>query len=226
MNLNSDFSQRAAVHASRLPWVPSPMAGVERRMLDRIGDEVARATSIVRYAPLSHFSPHTHGGGEEFLVLEGVFEDEHGEFPAGSYVRNPPTSRHTPGSTPGCILFVKLWQFDPSDRNHVVISTAASAYRAADRPGIELLPLFCDSREDVRLERWAPGARITLPAPGGTEVFVLDGTFYDGGEHFEAQSWLRLPAGSTLQAKAGPEGCKVWVKTGHLLRIERHGPLL
>ena len=88
MELNADFSRRVAVHAARLPWVPSPMAGVERRMLDRIGDEVARATSIVRYAPGSHFSPHAHGGGEEFFVLEGVFQDEHGEFPAGSYVRN------------------------------------------------------------------------------------------------------------------------------------------
>src|SRR5271155_2513979 len=119
MELHSDFSRRVAVHAAQLPWVASPMAGVERRMLDRIGDEVARATAIGRYAPGSHFSAHTHGGGEEFLVLTGVFEDEHGEFPAGSYIRNPPTSRHTPGSAPGCILFVKLWQFDPADRRHV-----------------------------------------------------------------------------------------------------------
>ena len=83
MEINADFSQRIVVHATRLAWVPSPMVGVERRMLDRIGDEVARATSIVQYAPGSDFSPHTHGGGEEFFVLEGVFQDEHGEFPAG-----------------------------------------------------------------------------------------------------------------------------------------------
>jgi hypothetical protein len=221
MELNADFSRRAVVHADRLPWVPSPMAGVERRMLDRIGDEVARATSIVRYAPGSHFSPHTHGGGEEFLVLEGVFQDEHGDFPVGSYVRNPPTSHHTPRSLPGCILLVKLWQFDPADRRHVAINTTSSAYRAAaDRPGVQLLPLFCDSREDVRLERWAPGAAITLMASGGAEVLVLDGAFDEGGEHFEAQSWLRLPVGGVLQAKAGVSGCKVWVKTGHLLQME------
>ena len=95
MNLNSDFGARAAVHAARLDWTPSPIPGVDRRMLDRIGDEVARATSIVRYAPHSHFSAHSHGGGEEFLVLDGVFQDEHGDYPAGTYVRNPPTSRHT-----------------------------------------------------------------------------------------------------------------------------------
>src|SRR5215470_18081295 len=101
MDLNADFSRRVAVHTVRQAWVPSPMAGVERRMLDRIGDEVARATSIVRYAPASHFSRHVHGGGEEFLVLDGVFQDEHGDYPAGAYVRNPPTSAHTPRSEAG-----------------------------------------------------------------------------------------------------------------------------
>src|SRR3569832_2845582 len=85
MEINADFSRRVVVHAARLPWVPSPMAGVERRMLDRIGDEVARATSIVRYAPHSRFSPHVHGGGEEFIVLDGVFQDEHGDFLAGCF---------------------------------------------------------------------------------------------------------------------------------------------
>ena len=64
MELNADFSRRAVVHAASLAWTPSPIDGVERRMLERIGGEVARATSIVRYAPRSRFSPHTHGGGE------------------------------------------------------------------------------------------------------------------------------------------------------------------
>src|SRR6516164_1084854 len=161
MELNADFSRRVVVHAARLSWVPSPMAGVERRMLDRIGDEVARATSIVRYVPDSHFSAHTHGGGEEFLVLEGMFQDEHGDFPAGSYVRNPPTSHHTPGSAPGCVLFVKLWQFDPGDRKAVRLDTDRMAFRpASGRPGVEVMPLFADGREEVRLERWAAGAAV------------------------------------------------------------------
>jgi anti-sigma factor ChrR (cupin superfamily) len=221
MELNADFSQRVVVHAARLAWIPSPMAGVDRRMLDRIGDEVARATSIVRYAPRSHFSAHTHGGGEEFIVLEGVFQDEHGDFPAGSYIRNPPTSHHTPGSAHGCVIFVKLWQFDPEDRAQIRLDTGAMPYTPAPgRPGVQVMPLFCDSREDVRLERWSPGAVIALDEPGGAEVLVLDGGFDDGGEHFEPQSWLRLPPGSGLQATAGPEGCKAWVKTGHLAHLE------
>ena len=132
-------------------------------MLDRIGDEVARATSIVRYAPESQFSPHVHGGGEEFLVLEGVFQDEHGDFPEGSYVRNPPQSRHTPGSKPGCTLFVKLWQFDLADRTHVLIDTNKMALLdVKDRHGVKLMPLFKDTREDVRLEQWAPAAASEL----------------------------------------------------------------
>jgi anti-sigma factor ChrR (cupin superfamily) len=92
MELNADFTKRAVVHGAMMPWQASPIPGVERRMLDRVGDEVARATTIVRYAPNSQFSPHTHGGGEEFLVLEGVFQDEHGDYPVGTYVRNPALS--------------------------------------------------------------------------------------------------------------------------------------
>ena len=221
MRINADFSRRVVVHAARIPWVPSPMAGVERRMLDRIGDEVARATSIVRYAPGSHFSPHTHGGGEEFLVLDGVFQDEHGDFPAGSYIRNPPTSRHTPRSAPGCVLFVKLWQFDLEDRQEVKINTATTPYQpVTDRPGVELMPLFRDEVEDVRLERWSPGAAVVLSAPGGAELLMLEGGFDEGGDHLTPLSWLRLPLGSTLRAEANPEGCKIWIKTGHLTRVQ------
>jgi hypothetical protein len=217
MELNADFSRRVVVHAARLPWTPSPIAGVERRMLDRIGEEVARATSIVRYAPDSRFSAHTHGGGEEFLVLDGVFQDEHGDFPAGSYIRNPPTSSHTPGSALGCTIFVKLWQFDPDDRTHLRIDTArVPALAAPERPEVELTPLFQDRRETVRLERWAPHAEIALPAPAGLELLVLEGGFSENGESFEPQSWLRLPSGAKLRAKACASGCRIWLKTGHL----------
>ena len=217
MELNADFSQRVAIHAAKLPWIASPMAGVERRMLDRIGDEVARATSIVRYAPRSHFSPHVHGGGEEFLVLDGVFQDEHGDYPPGSYVRNPPTSRHTPGSEPGCVIFVKLWQFDPADRTEVRIETGRTPFAPAPgRPEVEIMPLFRDTHEEVRLERWAPRIEIDLPLPGGAEILVLDGGFMESSEDFTKQSWLRLPAASHLRARAGADGCQVWMKTGHL----------
>jgi len=226
MELNADFSQRAAVHAARLAWTQSPVAGVDRRMLDRIGDEVARATSIVRYAPKSRFSAHIHGGGEEFFVLDGVFEDENGDYPAGTYVRNPPTSRHTPGSAPGCTLFVKLWQFDPADRTELRIDTGGAAYMPAPgRPGVDIMPLFADAHEEVRLERWAAGEKVGFEASGGLELLVLDGGFEEQ-ERFEKLSWLRLPAGSALRAAAGPLGCIAWVKSGHLRHVERDAAAL
>ncbi|MEM7239928.1 MAG: cupin domain-containing protein, partial [Pseudomonadota bacterium] len=144
MDINADFTERASVHATTA-FVPSPMPGVERRMLDRIGDEVARATTIVRFAPGSAFSPHTHSGGEEYIVLDGVFQDEEGDFPVGSYVRNPPTSAHTPSSSPGCTIFVKLWQFDPDDREHVAVDMNTARPEADPiRPGVAVAALFSD----------------------------------------------------------------------------------
>jgi anti-sigma factor ChrR (cupin superfamily) len=222
MQLNADFTQRAVVHAATLEWTLSPIAGVERRMLDRIGGEVARATSIVRYAPHSHFSRHTHEGGEEFFVLEGVFQDEHGDYPAGSYVRNPPTSAHTPGSEPGCTILVKLWQFDATDRTQVRIDTTKRMYeRDPLRAGVEVMPLHRDGYEVVALERWRAGTRVALEAPAGLELVVLDGDFSDASDCFRYQSWLRLPARSVVRAQAGPQGCRVWIKRGHLTREQR-----
>jgi len=222
MELNADYGRRAAVHAASLDWAPSPIAGVDRRMLDRVGGEVARATSIVRYAPNSRFSPHTHGGGEEFLVLDGVFQDEHGDFPAGSYIRNPPGTRHTPGSAPGCVIFVKLWQFDAADRAQIRLDTAAVPFAPAKgRPGVEIKTLFHSGCEDVRLEQWGPSAHVTLgDLPDGIEVLVLDGSFTDADEAFTTESWLRLPKGATLDVVAGAEGCRVWVKAGRAISPE------
>jgi anti-sigma factor ChrR (cupin superfamily) len=222
MELNADFTRRVAVHAAALEWTPSPMAGVDRRMLDRIGGEVARATSIVRYAPSSHFSPHVHGGGEEFLVLEGVFQDEHGDYPAGFYIRNPPTSAHTPGSDKGCTIFVKLWQFDPADREPVRLDTSTLTYVPdPSRAGVQVAKLFQRPDETVTLERWTAGAEVPLASPAGLELLVIEGDFIDGADRFNYQSWLRLPPGAQARVRAGERGCRVWVKSGHLDRPVR-----
>jgi ChrR Cupin-like domain len=213
MELNADFTKRAVVHGAMMPWQASPIPGVERKMLDRIGDEVARATTIVRYAPRSQFSPHAHGGGEEFLVLEGVFQDEHGDYPVGTYVRNPPTSRHNPGSVSGCTILVKLWQFDPDDRTQVTLNTTNHQYISdLSRIGVSILPLFSDDRETVQLERWEANTSIDLLAPDGLEIFVIQGGFSEGGEVFQVYSWLRLPPNSRLLARSGSEGCQIWLK--------------
>src|SRR5262245_20838186 len=225
IELNADFTRRVAVHAAELAWTPSPIAGVERRMLDRMGGEVARATSLVRYAPNSRFSPHTHDGGEEFLVLDGIFCDEHGDFPAGSYVRNPPTSRHAPGSKLGCTIFVKLWQFALDDRTEVRIDTHSRSSAGGSREaGVEIMPLVKDAREEVRLERWAPHTEIDRALPGGLELLLLAGAFSERGEAFKPQSWLRLPPGARLRATAAASGCRLWAKLGHLAQAQTAPP--
>lgn len=210
MNLNADFSERVMIHSDEVEWKASPMAGVDRRMLDRIGDEVARATTIVRYAPNSKFSSHTHTGGEEFIVIDGVFQDEHGDFPVGTYVRNPPTSSHTPGSDEGCTIFVKLWQFDMDDRNQITIDMN----KAAEDDGN--ITLFNDTRENVSFRTWLAGNDIQIELPQGGEFLVLEGGFEEGGDNLRKHSWLRLPEGSIFKAKVGDNGAKVWMKTGHL----------
>ena len=163
------------------------------------------------------FATCSQRAGRNILVLDGVFQDEHGDFPAGTYVRNPPQSSHTPRSRPGCVIFVKLWQFDPSDRTQIRVDTADAEFEPdPSRPGIETLQLFSDDREAVVLERWQPDRQISLVAPDGIEVLVLDGSFEEGGERFESQSWLRLPNGSETTVLSGPRGARVWIKRGHL----------
>jgi anti-sigma factor ChrR (cupin superfamily) len=141
MELHADLSQRALFDSNALDWTPSPMAGVERRMLDRHGEEVARATSLVRYAPGSRFERHSHGGGEEILVLEGTFSDEQGDYPAGTYLRNPVGSNHAPSCEPGCTILVKLQQMHPADQQRLVIDTTNSTWVPGLVRGLEVLPL-------------------------------------------------------------------------------------
>ena len=226
-DINADFGQRVLLHSADMPWIASPAAGVERRMLDRVGDEVARATSIVKYAPGSAFPRHTHTGGEEFLVLEGVFQDEHGDWPAGSYVRNPPTSSHTPGSEPGCVIFVKLWQFDPSDRTAVQLRPSDIESTMRDNgEGIHAALLHRDTRETVTLEKWSPGVSRDCESGGGCEILVLSGALFESGDTIEAGGWLRLPAGYHASLSAGSDGCRLWLKRGHMEPVlYPHGPV-
>ena len=109
MQLHDDMTLRVTALPADAQWAPSPLAGVERRMLDRSGGEVARATSIVRYAPGARFDRHVHGGGEEILVLQGVFSDEWGHYPQGSWLRSPRWSQHAPFTgAEGALILVKV----------------------------------------------------------------------------------------------------------------------
>lgn len=216
MRINDDLSKPVVVHGAKLDWVSSPSAGVDRRMLFRIGGEIARATSIVRYAPGSAFPRHTHGGGEEIVVLEGTFQDEHGDYPAGSYFRNPPGTSHVPASKGGCTIFVRLWQFRDGDQAQIV-RQPGQGKQVEPRPGaIRTTILFDDGHEEVRLDDWRPGETIRVANTRGLEFFVLAGGLSIGRETLEPQSWGRLPAGIDLSATVGPQGATLWTKDAPL----------
>ncbi len=218
MKINADFAKPAAVASESLAWAPSPLPGVARRMLERDGDEVSRVTTVVRFGPQSRFSDHTHIGGEEYLVLDGTFSDQYGDFPAGTYVRNPIGSRHAPHSDDGATILVKLFWMHAEDQDYVRIDTTREdLWRAAARDGVEIMDLHQFDGVSEALYRLAPGA--ALPArdlPGGEEIFVLEGSLEgEDGSHGKGD-WLRAPIGKAprLGTKAG---CRILVKRGHLL---------
>ena len=216
MRINADFDERVVIRPEDREWVASPAGGVERCMLDRIGDEIARATSFVRFAPGSSFDPHTHGGGEEFLVVEGTFSDESGDFPAGSYVRNPIGTSHKPHTDEGCTIFVKLHQFSPDDQAHFSINTSEETFRPGLVPGLSVLPLHEHGTEAAALVRWAPGTKFNPHTNwGGEEILVLEGTFEDEHGDYPAGTWIRSPHLSQHKPWSD-EGCLIYVKTGHL----------
>lgn len=216
MHINADFSKRIIIRPGDVERVKSPASGVERVMLDRIGDEVARATTIVSFAPNSSFDRHSHDGGEEFFVLKGVFSDETGDYPAGTYVRNPVGTSHTPFSKEGATILVKLHQFDPVDQERVVLDTAVAQFVPGPSHGLTVLPLHSFGTVHTALVHWAPGSRHGFHRHwGGEEILVLDGVFSDEFGDYPKGTWLRNPHLSA-HTPFSNEGALIYVKTGHL----------
>jgi anti-sigma factor ChrR (cupin superfamily) len=216
--LNADFSQRVVIATNDLSWIASPQAGVERRPLDRIGGEVARATSLVRYAPGSLFPAHAHPFGEEFLVLEGTFSDEHGNYAAGTYVRNPPGSHHSPRTLPGCVILVKLRQMALTEQSRTIVDTTTSDWRRGEIEGHEWLELYAagSTAERVSVERLSAGAALSQgDCPAGEEIFVLSGELFDQHGAYVAGSWIRNPPGYR-RSLGSMAGARYWAKRGHL----------
>ena len=217
LQLNADFAQRCAVDSNALPWMTSPSPLVHRRLLERNGGEVARATSVVRYAAGARFDSHRHDLGEEILVLEGTLSDESGVYGPGTYLKNPPGSAHAPFSEGGCTLFVKLRHLDPQDQERVVVPTRQAQWRQGLVPGLSVLPLDEFGTCHTAMVRWAPDTYFNPHRHcGGEEIFVVEGVFSDEHGDYPQGSWLRSPHLSQHQPFSR-EGCLILVKTGHLL---------
>jgi len=218
MKINANFYERVVIRPNDYKWVNSPTSGVTRVMLDRMGGEVARATSIVRFKPNSIFPEHYHSGGEEFIVLEGVFSDEHKDYPVGSYVRNPIGTKHSPKiGKEGAIIFVKLRQFDRGDVVQKNINTKKASWYQGAVPGLQVMPLHTFETENVALVKWAPNTKFNSHKHfGGEEIFVLEGSFHDEHGTYKKGTWIRSPHLSCHQPFSLDDGATIFVKTGHL----------
>lgn len=216
MSLRDDFTRLEIVHTDEMDWAPSPSPSVHRKRLDLSGPvEAGRVTSVVRYAEDSAFHAHPHPDGEEILVLEGVFSDERGDHPAGTYMLNPEGFEHTPRSAPGCVLFVKLRQY-PGAEAHRVDSNAVAWQPHPQVAGAATRPLYDGPDATVHLLKLEPGTAVgEVELEGGEEIFVLEGEFRDEHGAYRAGSWVRYPPGAR-HAPRTDEGLLAYVKKGHL----------
>ena len=213
--LNMDFSQALVINTAERDWVPSPSPMVLRKPLEREAAESGHVTSIVQYLPNASFKQHPHPMGEEILVLEGVFSDETGDYGPGTYIRNPPGSAHTPFSKEGCVILVKLNQFQTDDLSFVRIDTH-SAQWLPGQGGLQVMPLHEFKGEHVALVKWPAGEEFKPHRHfGGEEILVLSGCFKDEHGVYPAMTWMRSPHLSEHHPYVDEETI-IWVKTGHL----------
>ncbi|MEM7209700.1 MAG: cupin domain-containing protein [Pseudomonadota bacterium] len=213
--LNMDFEKSIVITPDQQEWEASPMAGVWRKRFAFEEKERGHATSVVRFDPGSRFSRHEHPLGEEIFVLSGVFSDESGDFPAGTYFRNPEGFAHAPHSDEGCELFVKLHQFKPEDSLRVCIDTHSADW-SPGHGNSQVLPLHSFQGEQTALVKWPAGEKF-IPHQhwSGEEIFVICGEFIDEHGRYPAGSWLRSPRPSSNHPLAEKDTI-ILVKTGHL----------
>ena len=216
MRIHADFSQPIIITPNAHQWVKSPGGEVKRMMLDRIGTEQARATSLVEFAANAAFPAHTHPLGEEVLVLSGVLtENEQHNYPTGWYMRNPHQSAHRVSSMQGCRIFVKLRQMHVTEQQSIRINTHDMQNWTMIHSR-SICPLFESSDEKTFLEKLAPQQIFMESAEYGIEILIIEGALHTTSQVYPTGTWLRLPQGYCLAARATALGATVYVKTGHL----------
>lgn len=210
-----------------MEWTASPSGTVWRKRVHLVGPpESGQVTSVVRYDADSSFHAHDHPDGEEILVLDGIFSDEEGDWPAGTFLLNPEGFRHAPFSRGGCVLFVKLRQFPGKDRAHVALQTRELPWEKTPRDGVERKTLYSQPGfgDTMHLERWAPHTELgRVRYAEGAELFVLEGAFSDESGAYEKGAWLRLPTGFVHEPRT-EAGCTLYVKLGGLRYLRGTGP--
>ena len=216
-SLNGNLAIRVAIDTQSMDWIPSPGGHVHRKRVHRVGPaETGQVTSLVRYEPGARFPGHDHPSGEEILVLEGVFSDEHGDWPAGTYLLNPEGFHHSPFSSEGCTLFVKLRQYPGTDRIHVAMQSNDEPWTHSVRKSVDWKKLYAQEpySDHMRMETWhSPAAMGQLNFPQGAELLVVAGSFGDERGDYNTHSWLRIPAGGSI-TPTSDDYCQLYIKEG------------
>lgn len=215
MRIHADFSKPVIITPQDYRWVKSPSGEVNRMMLDRIGKEKARATSLVKFAPKSQFPKHHHPLGEEVLVLSGVFtEDAKHHYPAGWYMRNPHQSAHQVSSESGCKIFVKLMQMTENELEPTRINTSDPNNWILNQ-GRHICPLFESKFEKTFLEKLEAHQKFAERKEKGIEILIIDGELFSDSNIYPAGTWIRLPQNCDLQLSA-TTAATIYVKSKHL----------
>ena len=221
-SLNQEFSKRIVINTSEEKWHKSPSDGVDRIYLERDNmGESSIASSLVKFSPDSSFDEHIHDNGEEIYVLDGTFSDQFGDYKQGTYLRNPDKSIHRPFSKEGCIIFVKLRQFQGNDSERIVKCTKSSPWFQGLIPGLSVMPLHEFQTEHAAMVKWDPNTVFNPHKHwGGEEIFVIEGVFYDEYGAYPKGTWIRSPHMSQHKPFTKKEGALIFVKTGHLSHLK------
>jgi anti-sigma factor ChrR (cupin superfamily) len=214
-SLNLDFTKKVVINPVDIPWVASPADKVHRKQFERDSAESGRATSLVKFDAGASFKSHIHPKGEEIFVLDGIFSDENGDYPAGTYLRHPPGTHHAPFSKEGCVIFVKLDHFHEDDNQAIIVRTQDRKWQ----PGIgnlEVMGLHDHQGEHTALVKWPKDEHFQPHNHwGGEEILVLEGTFSDEFGDYPKGCWIRSPHLSNHNPFTN-EPTLILVKVGHL----------
>ena len=220
--VNADPNKVAVVDTNQLAWEPTEHPGVSRKVLEFVSDpRKGRETSLLRFAPGAKLPTETLVDRMDVFVLEGKYEDGHGEYGPHTFLRNQPGYTHTPASKDGCVLYVK-WRVPirPGGGPRLVVDSKTAQWMAFPHRGADVLHLYpnADGIETGRIGNVHPNRKIPSHDHSiGEETFVLRGCMKDEYTAYHAGTWFRMPCGVPHAPYTEADGALMLIREGDLV---------
>jgi anti-sigma factor ChrR (cupin superfamily) len=149
-----------------------------------------------------------------------VFQDEHGDYPEGTYLRNPAGSKHMPFSRLGCTIFVKLGRFMKDDTAQKNLQTSQQKWLPQKtNPGIKEMLLHSHQGEKTLFIKVSPNTEFEWCHKGkGEEILIINGELHEGQHIYPKGTWLRFGEGGLRKRYTKSNETILFMKTGHLVR--------